>query len=125
MPIRQEAKGEYGSIGGRVERDPAGAFDALVGVAVEKALGPLLEALQVDEPVGRVSWPEGLMTAEEAAAYLRTDKQTLYRLAKAGVIPGRAPDEHWRAWRFSAIALEAWAAGRDVADTFASLRRAA
>ena len=40
--------------------------------------------------------PEPYMTAEEAAAYLKVEIHTVYRLAKKGQIPGARVGGQWR-----------------------------
>jgi len=37
-----------------------------------------------------------VLTIEELAAYLKTSKSTLYKLAQNGEIPGQKVGRHWR-----------------------------
>lgn len=46
----------------------------------------------------------GVLTAEEAAKYLRVSVKTLYRLVAAGDVPGQKVG---RAWRFRQVDLDA------------------
>ncbi len=46
-----------------------------------------------------------VLTAEEAARYLRLHVKSIYRLVKAGKIPGQKVGG---TWRFHAEALEKW-----------------
>jgi excisionase family DNA binding protein len=39
---------------------------------------------------------DAVMTAEEAAAYLRVSRATVYKLARAGEIPAMQIGSHWR-----------------------------
>lgn len=49
-----------------------------------------------------------VLTPEEAAAYLRIGKRTLYAQLNKGIIPGR---KIGRVWRLSKRALEEWLEG--------------
>jgi excisionase family DNA binding protein len=63
--------------------------------------------------VGRASIAEAppeVMTAPEAAAYLRIEDEALLKAAEAGEVPGRQIAGEWR---FSRAALAEWLAGRD------------
>jgi excisionase family DNA binding protein len=46
-----------------------------------------------------------IMTIEEAAAYLRIGKRSLYKLAKKGKIPGK---KVLNKWRFGKASLSDW-----------------
>jgi excisionase family DNA binding protein len=48
---------------------------------------------------------ENLMTIEEAAAYLRVGKKTIYRLLKRGKIPATKVG---RQWRFNKSSIDEW-----------------
>jgi excisionase family DNA binding protein len=52
-----------------------------------------------------VAESDDVLTAEEAAMYLRVSLKTLYRLASAGKIPGQKVG---RAWRFRRADLVAF-----------------
>lgn len=53
---------------------------------------------------------EVVMTLEEAAAFLKLPKQTMYKLAQEGRIPGRKAG---RQWRFHRDELERWLKGEE------------
>jgi excisionase family DNA binding protein len=55
--------------------------------------------------------PPVLMTLEEVARYLRLHTSTIYRLARAGVIPGVKVGGQWR---FSQRRVDEWLAKREV-----------
>ena len=40
--------------------------------------------------------PSEVLTADEAAAYLRVSKKTIYRLVIAGKVPGQKVGRSWR-----------------------------
>lgn len=46
-----------------------------------------------------------VLTAEEAAAYLRVSLKTLYRLAAAGKVPGQKVGRSWRFRRADLISF--------------------
>ncbi len=48
---------------------------------------------------------EAILTLDEAVAYLKVPKSTLYKLLEAGRIPAR---KIGRRWRFTRVDLEAW-----------------
>jgi excisionase family DNA binding protein len=50
-----------------------------------------------------------LLTVDEAAQLLRVSRDTVYRLAGVGALPGRRIG---RLWRFSATAIEAYLSGQ-------------
>lgn len=54
-----------------------------------------------------------LLTAEEAAKYLRLHVKSVYRLARAGKIPARKVGG---SWRFHRLALERWLVRRAEAE---------
>lgn len=49
--------------------------------------------------------PADVLTAEEAAEYLRVSRKTLYRLVSAGRIPGQKVGRSWRFRRDDLIAF--------------------
>jgi excisionase family DNA binding protein len=49
-----------------------------------------------------------VMTIEEVARYLRIPKSSVYKLARAGRIPGQKVGRHWR---FHRATVENWLAG--------------
>lgn len=49
-----------------------------------------------------------VMTVEDIAAYLRIPKSSVYKLARAGQIPGLKVGRHWR---FHRETIENWLAG--------------
>jgi excisionase family DNA binding protein len=49
-----------------------------------------------------------VMTVEEIANYLRIPKSSVYKLARAGSIPGQKVGRHWR---FHRATVENWLAG--------------
>ena len=49
--------------------------------------------------------PSDVMTVEQLAAYLQLSKSSVYRLAQAGVVPGRKVGKHWR---FHREAVDQW-----------------
>jgi excisionase family DNA binding protein len=53
--------------------------------------------------------PDDVLTAKEAAVYLRVSLKTLYRLVSAGKIPGQKVG---RAWRFRRVDLIAFLQAR-------------
>jgi excisionase family DNA binding protein len=53
-----------------------------------------------------------VLTLEEACAYLKIPKSSLYKLAKAGRIPCQKVGRHWR---FSKDAVDRWL-GRERSD---------
>jgi PTS system nitrogen regulatory IIA component len=55
-----------------------------------------------------------MMTLREVAGYLRLHTATIYRLARAGVIPGVKIGGQWR---FSPRRVEEWLAKREVNST--------
>ncbi|MCA9948980.1 MAG: helix-turn-helix domain-containing protein [Anaerolineales bacterium] len=57
--------------------------------------------------------PGTVMTVPEVAAYLKLANSTIYRLAKAGNLPGRKVGG---AWRFSRVEIEGWLCERPLVD---------
>jgi len=57
--------------------------------------------------------PSVLMTLEEVAGYLRLHTSTIYRLARAGVIPGVKIGGQWR---FNQERVDKWLAQQEVAS---------
>jgi len=53
--------------------------------------------------------PGDVMDIDEVSAYLKLPKQTVYRLAQGGKIPGRKAG---RQWRFHKPAIDEWLAAR-------------
>jgi excisionase family DNA binding protein len=49
-----------------------------------------------------------VMTVEDVAGYLRIPKSSIYKLARAGQIPGLKVGRHWR---FHRETIENWLAG--------------
>lgn len=49
-----------------------------------------------------------VMTVDEVAKYLRIPKSSVYKLARAGSIPGQKVGRHWR---FHRATVESWLAG--------------
>ena len=50
-----------------------------------------------------------ILTVDEAAAYLRIPKSSLYKLAQEGKVPCQKVGRHWR---FNKEAINAWLANR-------------
>jgi excisionase family DNA binding protein len=59
--------------------------------------------------LGELVGEQDVLTAEEAAAYLRIARATLYRLAAKGRIPAVKVG---RVWRFSRSLLDEWLGAR-------------
>jgi len=59
--------------------------------------------------------PAVLITLEEVARYLRLHTSTIYRLARAGIIPGVKIGGQWR---FSQKRVDEWLAKREVNSTW-------
>ena len=57
--------------------------------------------------------PSAMMTLEEVAGYLRLHNSTIYRLARAGVIPGVKIGGQWR---FSQERVDEWLAEQEAAS---------
>jgi excisionase family DNA binding protein len=57
--------------------------------------------------------PSVLMTLEEVAGYLRLHTSTIYRLARAGIIPGVKIGGQWR---FNQERVDKWLAQQEVAS---------
>ena len=57
--------------------------------------------------------PSVLMTLEEVAGYLRLHTSTIYRLARAGIIPGVKIGGQWR---FNQERVDTWLAQQEVAS---------
>jgi excisionase family DNA binding protein len=51
-----------------------------------------------------------ILTVGEVASYLRLSEATIYRMAKAGRIPGRRVG---RSWRFSSQQIREWFRGQE------------
>lgn len=68
---------------------------------------PLRSSQQVNvEEVGRVAVkPAHVLTADEAADYLRVSRKTLYRLVSASKIPGQKVGWSWRFRRADLVAF--------------------
>ncbi len=49
--------------------------------------------------------PADVLTADEAADYLRVSRKTLYRLVSAGKIPGNKVGRSWRFRRADLVAF--------------------
>jgi len=49
--------------------------------------------------------PSDVLTADEAADYLRVSRKTLYRLVSAGKIPGQKVGRSWRFRRADLVAF--------------------
>jgi len=49
-----------------------------------------------------------VLTVDEAAAYLRIPKSSLYKLAQEGKIPSQKVGRHWR---FHRITIDKWLSG--------------
>ena len=77
----------------------------LIEDAVREHLGD--EGLTVGRVALRENPPE-ILTAPEAAAFLRVDESELLSAAVEGELPGRAIGDEWR---FSRAALLAWLRG--------------
>ena len=56
-----------------------------------------------------------MMTLEEVAGYLRLHTSTIYRLVRAGIIPGVKIGGQWR---FSQKRVDEWLAKREVNSTW-------
>jgi excisionase family DNA binding protein len=52
-----------------------------------------------------VANPSDVLTADEAARYLRVSRKTLYRLVSAGQIPGQKVGRSWRFRRADLVAF--------------------
>lgn len=52
--------------------------------------------INVEEVPPVADKPSDVLTAEEAAAYLRVSRKTLYRLVTAGKVPGQKVGHAWR-----------------------------
>ena len=57
--------------------------------------------------------PSVMMTLEEVAGYLRLHNSTIYRLARAGVIPGVKIGGQWR---FNQERVDTWLAQQEAAS---------
>lgn len=53
-----------------------------------------------------------ILTIEEAAQYLKVNKETLYRKARAGILPGQ---KIGNLWRFHREVLDKWIKGENFA----------
>jgi excisionase family DNA binding protein len=49
--------------------------------------------------------PADVLTADEAAEYLRVSRKTLYRLVSAGKVPGQKVGRSWRFRREDLVAF--------------------
>lgn len=59
--------------------------------------------------------PTPVMTVEDIADYLRIPKSSVYKLARAGRIPGQKVGRHWR---FHRATIESWMAGAGTNSAF-------
>ncbi len=60
-----------------------------------------------------------VLTVDEAAAYLRIPKSSLYKLAQEGKIPAQKVGRHWR---FHRDAIDEWLVGNSIQDIQGSHR---
>ena len=68
-----------------------------------------LGRIEAQRELGELVGEHDILTAEEAAAYLRVARATLYRLAAKGQIPAVKVG---RVWRFSRSLLDEWLEAR-------------